>query len=184
MFTIVFYALATVGLVVSFLADRQKTFLSLRKAWKAFAGILPEFLVILIATGLILAYLSPEVIAALIGEHSGVIGVVLASLAGSVTLIPGFIAFPMAALLLQKGAGILPIAAFVSALMMVGVVTFPLERKTFGTRVALMRNVLAFLFSLLVAIVLRLVLGGTGPDATATAVVFSAGSLIAGGGIL
>ena len=162
MFTSVFYALAAVGLVLSFLADREKTLQSLRKGGKAFAGILPEFVVILIATGLILAYLSPDVIAALIGEHSGVLGVVLASLVGSITLIPGFIAFPMAALLLQKGAGILPIAAFVSALMMVGVVTFPLERKTFGTRVALTRNLLAFLFSLLVAVVLRVVLGGGG----------------------
>jgi uncharacterized membrane protein YraQ (UPF0718 family) len=180
MFTVVFYALAAVGLAASFLADREKTVLSLRKGGKAFAGILPEFLVIVIATGLILAFLSPDVIAALIGENSGVSGVVLASLVGSITLIPGFIAFPLAALLLQKGAGILPIAAFVSALMMVGVVTFPLERKTFGTRVALMRNVLALLFSMLVAVVLRLVLGGTGgPE-----IVDSLGMLLTGGGIL
>ncbi len=182
MFTIVFYALAAIGLIASFFADRRKTTQSLLKGWRAFAGILPEFVVILIATGLILAYLSPEVIASLIGEHSGVTGVVLASLVGSVTLIPGFIAFPLAALLLQKGAGILPIAAFVSALMMVGVVTFPLERKTFGTRVALTRNLLAFLFSLLVAVVLWIVLGGTGPGAADVAV--SVGVLIAGGGIL
>lgn len=181
MFTSVFYALAVAGLILSFFADRHKTLQSLRKAWKAFAGILPEFLVILIATGLILAYLSPDVIAALIGEQSGVLGVVLASLVGSVTLIPGFVAFPMAALLLQKGAGILPIAAFVSALMMVGVVTFPLERRTFGTRVALTRNLLALIFSLLVAVVLRLVLGGTAGSALDA--VGSLGVLIAGGGI-
>jgi uncharacterized membrane protein YraQ (UPF0718 family) len=177
MFTIVFYALAVVGLIMSFFADRGKTVQSLRKAWKAFAGILPEFVMILIAAGLILAYLSPEVIATLIGERSGVLGVVLAALVGSVTLIPGFIAFPLAALLLEKGAGILPIAAFVSALMMVGVVTFPLERRIFGTRVALTRNFLALLFSLFVAVVLRVVLGGT----EAVALV---GILFGGGGAL
>lgn len=162
MFTIVFYSLAVIGLAASLVADRGRTKQALRKAWNALSGILPEFVVILIATGLILAYVSPDLIAALIGDTSGVLGVIVASLAGSVTLMPGFVAFPMAALLLEKGAGILPIGAFVSALMMVGVVTFPLERRIFGTRVALVRNVLALLFSLLVAVVLRLVLGHPG----------------------
>ncbi|TVR65955.1 MAG: permease [Spirochaetaceae bacterium] len=162
MFTALFYALAAIGLVASFIADREKTAGALYKAWSAFSGILPEFVMIITASGLILAYLSPDVIAVLIGERSGAVGVLLASLAGSVTLIPGFVAFPLAALLLEKGAGILQIGAFVSALMMVGVVTFSLERKTFGTRVAVTRNVLAWVFSLLVALVLRLVLGGAG----------------------
>lgn len=164
MFTLLFYLMALVGLIVSFLADRKKTARALGKAWSALTGILPEFVTIILASGLILAFLSPDIIAALIGDRSGATGVLLASLAGSVVLMPGFVAFPLAALLLEKGAGILQIGAFVSALMMVGIITFPLERKTFGTRIAIKRNVLAWIFSLLVALVLRLVLGGSVTD--------------------
>jgi len=159
-FTLIFYLAAGVGLTISFIADRRKTVLSLQKAWNAFSGILPEFLMIIIATGLILAFVTPELIASIAGEDSGVTGVLLSSIAGSVTLMPGFVAFPMASLLFEKGAGILQIGAFVSSLMMVGVVTFSMERKTFGTRIALWRNSLAWLFSLAVAGVLAVMLGG------------------------
>ncbi|MFW5694383.1 MAG: permease [Alkalispirochaeta sp.] len=159
MFTIVFYILAGAALLLSFFSDRGRTAQALHKAWRAFAGILPEFLMIIVVTGLILAFLTPTFIANLVGEDSGVLGVLVASLSGAVTLMPGFVAFPMASLILEKGAGILQIGAFVSSLMMVGIVTFPVERKTFGTRVALTRNVLAWVFSLAVAGVLAVVLG-------------------------
>ena len=160
MFTLVFYVLAGTGLIVSFFADHDRTALALRKAWKAFMGILPEFMMIVVATGLILAFVTPNFIASIAGEKSGFPGVLIASLAGSVTLMPGFVAFPMAALLLEKGAGILQIGAFVSSLMMVGIITFSMERKTFGLKTALIRNALAWVFSLCVAGVLALVIGG------------------------
>ena len=160
MFTIAFYAIAGVALLVSLIADRAKTRQALRKAWMAFAGILPEFIVVIVITGIVLSLLDPVTISRIIGAESGWAGVLGASIVGSITLIPGFVAFPLAALLLEQGAGLFQIGAFVSALMMVGVVTFPVERATFGTRIAIVRNVLAFLFSLCVASVLALVLGG------------------------
>ena len=43
--------------------------------------------------------------------------------------------------------------------MMVGVITFPVERRVFGTRITLVRNSLAFVFALAVAGVLGVVLG-------------------------
>jgi uncharacterized membrane protein YraQ (UPF0718 family) len=72
---------------------------------------------------------------------------------------PGFVAFPLAAALLKSGAGYMQLAAFVSALMMVGVVTIPIERKTFGMRATLTRNIAAFCYSLVVAVVMGVVLG-------------------------
>ena len=78
-------------------------------------------------------------------------GVVLSAIVGAITLIPGFVAFPMASLLLQGGAGAMQIGAFVSSLMMVGVVTMPVEIKYFGKRLTFYRNGIAFLFSFIVA---------------------------------
>lgn len=159
MFTYFIYALAIILLAVSFFKDRQKTFQALKKAWKAFENILPQFLAILLLIGLLLAVLQPETISAIIGGQSGWVGILLAALIGSITLIPGFVAFPLAAALLRNGAGLAQIAVFISTLMMVGVVTMPAEMKYFGKRATLTRNGLAFIFSVLVALVIGGVLG-------------------------
>lgn len=159
MFTYILYGLAVAGLTISFFKDRNKTKMALKKAWKAFENILPQFLSILIIIGIALAVLSPETITKLLGTKSGIWGVLAAAAVGSITLIPGFVAFPLAAALLKNGAGFTQIAAFVSTLMMVGVVTLPLEIKTFGKRAAITRNIAALVFSLVAAIVIGMVLG-------------------------
>ena len=50
------------------------------------------------------------------------------------------------------------IGAFISALMMVGIVTLPVEIKYFGKKLAIARNILAFLFSFVVALVIGVVM--------------------------
>lgn len=146
-------------LAISFLKDRNKTKMSLKKGWKAFENILPEFLVVILFVGTLLAVMDPDMISRLIGGDSGWGGVILASVIGSITLIPGFVAFPTAALLVQAGAGYMQIAAFVSTLMMVGLVTMPVEFKYFGKKMTLYRNLMAFLFSFFVAYVIGKVVG-------------------------
>lgn len=147
--------LITLGFfVLSFHKDKKKTRTALKKAWKAFENILPQFLGVLVLTGIVIAALDAETISEIIGRDSGWLGTVGAACIGAITLIPGFVAFPMAALLLQNGAGSMQIAAFVSTLMMVGVVTFPVEKAYFGTKIAVIRNVIAFFFSFFVAAVI------------------------------
>ncbi|HKL58422.1 MAG TPA: permease [Sphaerochaeta sp.] len=151
---IVLYGGTAILLALSFQKDREKSMKALKKAWKAFENILPQFLVVILVVSLLLSLLDHDMILRIIGAESGWFGVILASLVGAVTLIPGFVAFPTAALLLQGGAGYMQIAAFVSSLMMVGIVTLPVEMRYFGKRLALMRNVLAFFFSFVVAFVI------------------------------
>ncbi|MDY0288209.1 MAG: permease [Sphaerochaeta sp.] len=151
---IVLYGGATLLLALSFTKDREKSMKALKKAWKAFENILPQFLVVILVVSLLLALLDHDMILRIIGAESGWLGVILASLVGAVTLIPGFVAFPTAALLLQGGAGYMQIAAFVSSLMMVGIVTLPVEMRYFGKRLAILRNLFAFFFSFVVASVI------------------------------
>ncbi len=153
------YGITIVLLLLSFFKDRKKTSMALKKGWKAFDNILPEFLVVILFVGVMLAVLDPQTISKLIGKNSGWVGVILAATVGSITLIPGFVAFPTAALLLQAGAGYMQIGAFISTLMMVGVVTFPVEKKYFGTKLTIVRNVMAFGFSFIVAGFMGAVLG-------------------------
>lgn len=157
--TYLLYGITVLLLAVSFFKDKKKTKMSLRKAWKAFENILPQFLVVILLVGVLLAVLNTEVISKIIGSGSGWLGVILAAVVGAVTLIPGFVAFPTAAMLLQGGAGYMQIGAFVSALMMVGVVTMPVEIQYFGKKLTILRNIIAFIFSFVVAYVIGLVVG-------------------------
>lgn len=158
MFTTILYVLAFGLLLLSFMKDKGKTKMALKKAWKSFENILPQFLAILIIIGITLAVLSPETISKLIGDQSGWLGMLMAATIGSVTLVPGFVAFPLAAALLENGAGFMQIAVFISTLMMVGIVTMPVEIKYFGKKAALIRNSLALVFSFVVAIVIGVIL--------------------------
>lgn len=158
MFNIILYLLTVLLLIISFIKDRGKTRAALLKGWKSLENILPQFLSILIIIGIMLAALSPSTISRLVGQQSGWLGMLLASLLGSVTLIPGFVAFPLAAALLKNGAGFMQIAVFISTLMMVGVVTLPVEISYFGKKSAYLRNILAYLFSFVVAMVIGVVL--------------------------
>ena len=159
MFTYILYALAITGLAISFFKDKQKTKAALMKAWKSIENIVPQILTMYLAIGFALAIFPPETIRKLLGSESGFLGILAAALIGSVTLMPGFVAFPLAAALLESGAGYMQLAAFVSTLMMVGIITIPIERKTFGLKATITRNASAFVFSFVVAIVMGVVLG-------------------------
>lgn len=148
------YGVTIIFLVISYYKDKKKTRIALKKAWKSFENILPEFLTVIIFIGVLLAILNPQAISKIIGNNSGWFGVIIAAVVGSITLIPGFVAFPTAAMLLQNGAGYTQIGAFLSTLMMVGVVTMPVESKYFGKRLTILRNLFAFIFSFLVAYII------------------------------
>jgi hypothetical protein len=152
------YLIAIVLLIVSFVKSREKTKKALLKAWNSLKNILPMLLGIILLVGLMLSILDANLISKIIGNQSGFYGVMLASAVGSITLIPGFIAFPTAALLLNGGAGYIQIAAFVQTLMMVGIVTLPMEIKYFNKKVAILRNVLSFVLSIGVAYLIGLIL--------------------------
>ncbi len=154
MSTLMLYAVTLLLLALSFRKNRQKTVLALKKSWKSFEGILPQFLSILMLVGIMLAVVDKSLISRLLGADSGVMGMAAAAIVGSVTLIPGFIAFPLAASLLAAGAGYGQTAMFLTTLMMVGLVTLPLEATYFGRRLAVQRNLLAFVYAVLSSILL------------------------------
>ncbi len=157
-FTYALYGLATVLLGISFVKDRKKTTLSLKRAWKMFIGVLPQFVAILLLAGLLLAVVTPETIQRVVGTESGFAGMLVASLLGAVALVPALIAFPIAAELLRGGAGIAQIAVFISTLTMVGFATLPMEIKYLGKKAAVLRNVLAYLFAFAAAFLIGAVL--------------------------
>jgi uncharacterized membrane protein YraQ (UPF0718 family) len=158
MFIIGLYILTGALLLASFAASNEKSIMALKKSWKSLENIMPQFLSIMLIIGIALAILSPQDISRLIGQQSGWFGVTLAAVIGSITLIPGFVAFPLTAALLKNGGGLMQIAAFISALMAVGVVTLPIEIEYFGLKVPIIRNALFFAFSFIVAVLMGVIL--------------------------
>ena len=148
-------AISTIfGLVLSLFLDREKTMAGIKKGLKMFFNILPAFLNILIAVSVFLFLVPNETIVRYLGKGTGFGGILVASLVGSVALIPGFVSYPLAAILLQQGASYSVVAAFVTTLMMVGVITLPLEINFFGKRVAIIRNAFSFVGAIIIALLI------------------------------
>lgn len=147
------------ALLISFIANRKKTSKAARIALKRLLVILPAFLGMLIFVSLVLFLIPDPVISHYLGSSSKFTGVLFASFLGSITLMPGFIAFPLCGILLKKGVLYMVLSAFTSTLMMVGILTFPIEKAYFGTKVTILRNILGFLIALIVAVMTGIFFG-------------------------
>jgi hypothetical protein len=138
----VLWLITGAALLVSLLSDRRKTRMALLKGLKMLWAIVPLLLGVLAVVSLVLAVLTPAMLQQAL-SGTGPLPFFTALGVGSIALIPGFIAYPLAGVLRQNGASVAVLSAFVTSLMMVGVLTLPLEARFFGWRVALIRNALA-----------------------------------------
>lgn len=146
-------------LLVSFIANRKKTLQGLKKAWKKFANMIIPLTIVLVLVSFALYFMTPEMIQKYLSGANQVIGVLVASVLGSVTMMPGFIAFPLSGILRDNNVSYMIISAFTTTLMMVGVLTFPVEKSFLGTRVSIVRNIAGFIMALVVALITGLVFG-------------------------
>jgi uncharacterized membrane protein YraQ (UPF0718 family) len=155
---ITIYSLLGIGLVASLIKSKEKTIKAFKIAGKAFVKSAPSLITMLAIVGLTLGILTPQTISRLVGVEAGFTATILASIIGAITLIPSLIAFPLAGSLLRSGATITTISAFITTLVMVGVVTMPLEIKELGKRFTLLRNGLGFLTALIIAAIMGVLL--------------------------
>jgi len=145
-------------LVISLIKDRAKTKQSLLVAAKSFFRILPIVLIIIIFIGLLLGFVPLDLISKTMGEQAGFGGVILIASVGAILHIPALIAFPLAASLLKGGAAVAAVAAFITTLTMIGTVTLPLEIKELGKKMALLRNGVSFIFAIIIALIMGMML--------------------------
>ncbi|MDR7000172.1 hypothetical protein [Neobacillus niacini] len=155
----ILYAMAMILLTISFIKDRNKTKDALLNSWKSFRNFLPDMLSIMLFVGLSLSILTPSFISSIIGEKSGLIGIVYSTLIGSIALVPSFVVFPLGHTLIQNGAGLPQVAVLMSTLMSVGITTLPMEQKIFGRSFAYSRNASAVLMSLIFSYIIWVMMG-------------------------
>ena len=156
----IYLVIITASIVLlSFMKDRNKTIKGLQIAYKKFLNILAPLVGMLILVSIALFFITEELITRYLSNGDQSISVLIASILGSITLMPGFIAFPLSGILRQNGVTYMVISAFTSTLMMVGIITFPIEKNYLGIHATLMRNVIAFLIALAVALMTGILFG-------------------------
>jgi len=153
------YIITGLAVLISLISSCEKTLKAAKIATKRFANILPAFLIMLVLVSIVLFLVPDIVISEYLGVENKFAGVLLASFLGSITLMPGFIAYPLAGILLKKGVTYMVLSAFTTTLMMVGILTYPIEKQYFGTRVTIMRNAISLLIALIIAVVTGIFFG-------------------------
>jgi len=153
------YTITVFALILSFIANRKKTLMGIKIAVKKFINILPAFLTMLILVSIVLFLVPDKTISNCLGNSNKFISMIFASILGSITLMPGFIAFPLCGILLKKGVPYMVLSAFTTTLMMVGVLTYPIEKEYFGMKVTVIRNIISFFIAIIVALVTGIFFG-------------------------
>jgi uncharacterized membrane protein YraQ (UPF0718 family) len=146
------YFATGLALLISIIVDRKKTLTAIKISYKKFINIIPAFLTMLILVSIVLFFIPDKMISDYLGNNDKFIGVILASFFGSITLMPGFIAFPLCGILLKKGVSYMVLSAFTTTLMMVGILTYPVEKEYFGVKVTIIRNAISFFIAIIVAL--------------------------------
>ncbi len=153
------WILTAVLLILSLIKSKAKTREALIRATKKFNSIISLFLIVMIGFALLVTYISPQFIQDYIGRDSGLRGIGISLGLGSVSVMPGFAAFPLCAALKKVGIPLYILGAFSLSLMNVGIVTFPLEKRFLGFSVALTRNILCLLICILATLIFKIVFG-------------------------
>ncbi len=153
------YCFTGVAVLISLIVSRKKTLMAFKIAYKKFIKILPAFFIMLIFVSIVLFFCNDDVISKYLGNSNKFISMALASFFGSITLMPGFIAFPLCGILVSKGVAYMVVSAFTTTLMMVGILTYPIEKEYFGTKVTIIRNLISLIIAFIVAIITGIIYG-------------------------
>lgn len=144
--------------IVSFIFDKKKTWKGIKKGVKQFLSILPTLISVIILISIVLYFVSDKVMMEYLGGDAGIAAYFSAAIIGAIAILPGFISYPLAGILVKSGVSLSVIAVFITTLKMVGILTIPIEKSYFGLKVALLRNALSFAGALVVGISMALIL--------------------------
>lgn len=139
--------------------NRAKTVCALKKAAERLWKITPLFLLVMVLFAFFVSAVPKSFIREAIGADSGIRGLFISLGAGSAAFMPGFVAYPLCAMLRTQDVPFYILAGFSIALMNVGVLSFPLEKKYLGWKVAVIRNVIGFIAALLTALLVGIAFG-------------------------
>ena len=136
--------------------NKKKARHALHLAIKSFWKIGPLLLIVMIFLIFSQRIFSGERVITYLTHSSGPLGYLIAAFLGTVVHIPLFVAFPIGGQLLQSGVNPGLIAVLITSLVMVHTFSIPIEIKELGTKFAVYRNVLSFVFAICIGVIMGL----------------------------
>jgi uncharacterized membrane protein YraQ (UPF0718 family) len=128
----------------------------LKAGGKLFREILPAMVLAFIAAGMVSVILPRELMSRWLGEQSGLRGLMIATLAGSLTPGGPFVQFPIVAALFKAGAGVAPLMTYITAWSILGVNRFLVyEAPLLGWRLSLTRMAASLVFPMIIGLLTR-----------------------------
>ncbi len=131
--------------------ERRSYRKELKKAAIGILSLMPMMLAIVGLVGIFQAFVNKEMLASLFSGDA-VRDTLVGTVAGGIAVGQALISYILGGELLQEGISLYAVAAFILAWVTLGVVQLPLEAEVLGVRFTVLRNVLAFLFTILVAV--------------------------------
>ena len=148
--------LAGALVVMAYMKNPHLPVQGLKVGGKLFWDILPSLVLAFIAAGMITMVLPRELMSRWLGEESGLRGLVIATLAGSVTPGGPFVQFPVVAALLKSGAGVAPLMTYLTAWSLLGLNRIPAyEIPMLGWKLALSRIAASLIFPIIIGLLTR-----------------------------
>lgn len=158
MSTIILLVVTAVFFIWSLIKDKKKSKESLVMAKKLFQSTFIEVFALMALVALFLSWVPSSVIKNLLGNSNETLSVLFGAGIGTITIMPAFVAFPLAGSLFKSGASLVAIAAFISTLTMVGFATMPIEIRYFGKKFTFARNLVSILAALVIALGMGVIL--------------------------
>ncbi|MTI47282.1 MAG: hypothetical protein FH761_05540 [Firmicutes bacterium] len=148
------YVITGGSLFISFILNKDKTIKALKVAWKKIKKILPSFIKMLILISVMLYLLPDKTIAKYLGGTNIFRETILASALGSITIMPGFIAFPVAYSLYSKGAKLSIVLTYIGAAALTRIPMTIFEASFLGIKFSVIRLLVSIPLVILSSIVI------------------------------
>ena len=123
----------------------------LKRSAMGFASMLPMILGVVGLVGLFQTLITPELLGSFFTGNI-YYDTLVGTLAGGVAAGQAMVSYIIGGELLKEGISMYAVSAFVLSWVTLGVVQLPLEVEVLGMRFTILRNILAFIFTIIIAL--------------------------------
>ncbi len=138
--------------------QRPRFFKVLQKNCLSFFAITPMLLGVIGLAGLFQVLVTPEMLATMF-RGIPLVDTLIGTLTGAVASGNPMISYVIGGELLGQGISLYAISAFILSWVTLGFIQLPAEVEVFGSRFTLYRNILSFVFTIIIALLTTLSLG-------------------------
>jgi len=137
-------AIVIAMVLISLFPDKREVITA--SSWEFFIEMIWILPAVMVLMGLFAVWISKETVVKYLGKTSGIKGIFLAIFFGALPTGPLYVAFPVAAVLIKKGAKISNIIIFLSAWACIKIPQEMVELKFLGLEFMVLRLILTIIF--------------------------------------